>query len=153
MRRKDVRVCVLLQAGTEACHVTPRAAGGSLVGAPAGLLGGRPGDGVAGSDAALVDEQSELPMVTIENNPELGLGDTAPPEEEEKEKALLPNSAVTVAYGQLFVATHIDILPASIISRTAVTFPRALQESKARSGRSADTRKRIAPSHRSNASD
>lgn len=59
----------------------------------------------------VVDEQSELPMVTIENSPELGFGVGAQAEEpEEEEKPLLPNSAVTVAYGQLFVATHIDIL-------------------------------------------
>jgi hypothetical protein len=56
----------------------------------------------------IVDEQAELPMVTIENSPL----DSEPraEEEEEEERALPPNSAVTVAYGQLFVATHIDIL-------------------------------------------
>lgn len=57
----------------------------------------------------VVDEQSELPMVTIENSPAFGAG-LAADEEEPAEKPLLPNSAVTVAYGQLFVATHIDIL-------------------------------------------
>jgi len=57
----------------------------------------------------IVDEQAELPMVTIENSP---LDDLSQPEEEmeEEERALPPNSAVTVAYGQLMVATHIDIL-------------------------------------------
>ena len=59
----------------------------------------------------VVDEKADLPMVTIENTPEFT---TAPSKEdsaeEVEEKALLPNSAVTVAHGQLFVATHIDIL-------------------------------------------
>jgi hypothetical protein len=56
----------------------------------------------------IVDQQSELPMVTIENSPL----DNEPKaeEEEEEEKPLLPNSAVTVVHGHLFVATHIDIL-------------------------------------------
>jgi hypothetical protein len=61
----------------------------------------------------IVDEQTELPMVTIENSPELGFGEATgqqQEEEEEEEKPLLPNSAVTVAHGQLLVATHIDIL-------------------------------------------
>jgi hypothetical protein len=59
----------------------------------------------------IVDEQAELPMVTIENSPLDGTprAEDEQPEEEE-ERALPPNSAVTVAYGQLFVATHIDIL-------------------------------------------
>jgi hypothetical protein len=50
-----------------------------------------------------------VPMVTIEQSPELGLPPAAE-EPEEEEKKMLPNSAVTVANGQLFVATHIDIL-------------------------------------------
>lgn len=58
----------------------------------------------------IVDEQSELPMVTIENSPGFGAIGASAADEEEPEKPLLPNSAVTVAYGQLFVATHIDIL-------------------------------------------
>ncbi len=62
----------------------------------------------------IVDEQTELPMVTIENDPDFGFfGDPSAEEEmeeDEEEKPLLPNSAVTVAYGQLLVATHIDIL-------------------------------------------
>ncbi len=57
----------------------------------------------------IVDEEAELPMVTIENSP---LDGQLPEEEadEEEERALPLNSAVTVAYGQLFVASHIDIL-------------------------------------------
>jgi hypothetical protein len=60
----------------------------------------------------VVDEQSDLPMVTIENNPALTADGTGTPADEpqEEEKPILPNSAVTVAYGHLFVATHIDIL-------------------------------------------
>jgi hypothetical protein len=63
----------------------------------------------------IVDEQTDLPMVTIEHSPDQAFGDATgadqqQPQEEEEEKPLLPNSAVTVAYGQLFVATHIDIL-------------------------------------------
>jgi hypothetical protein len=57
----------------------------------------------------IVDEKTELPMVTIENSPLADQPKEEQPEEEE-ERALPPNSAVTVAYGQLFVATHIDIL-------------------------------------------
>jgi hypothetical protein len=56
----------------------------------------------------IVDEKAELPMVTIENSP-LSVGGGGA-DEEPAEKPLLPNSAVTVAFGQLFVATHIDIL-------------------------------------------
>lgn len=58
----------------------------------------------------IVDEQAELPMVTIENSPLDDERAQADEEEEKEERALPPNSAVTVAYGQLFVATHIDIL-------------------------------------------
>ena len=60
----------------------------------------------------IIDEQSELPTVTIENSPDFGFGTPGADEEgeEEEEKPLLPNSAVTVAYGQLLVATHVDIL-------------------------------------------
>lgn len=57
----------------------------------------------------IVDEKAELPMVTIENSP-LDNGADEPQPEEEEEKPLLPNSAVTVTHGHLFVATHIDIL-------------------------------------------
>jgi hypothetical protein len=57
----------------------------------------------------IVDEKAELPMVTIENSP-LDADSAGAQEEEKEEKALLPNSAVTVTHGQLFVATHIDIL-------------------------------------------
>ncbi len=57
----------------------------------------------------IVDEEAELPMVTIEGSPNLG-AEGAAEEEEEEEKPMLPNSAVTVAYGHLLVATHIDIL-------------------------------------------
>ncbi len=56
----------------------------------------------------IVDEKAELPMITIENSPlDLPAENT---DEVEEERALPPNSAVTVAHGQLFVATHIDIL-------------------------------------------
>ena len=57
----------------------------------------------------IVDEKAELPMITIENSP-LDRPRRTTRMEEEEERALPPNSAVTVAYGQLFVATHIDIL-------------------------------------------
>ncbi len=56
----------------------------------------------------IVDEKAELPMITIENSPFDRQQEEEP--EEEDERALPPNSAVTVAHGQLFVATHIDIL-------------------------------------------
>jgi hypothetical protein len=58
----------------------------------------------------VVDTEAELPMVTIENSPTFGNASSADEPEDPEEKALLPNSAVTVAHGQLFVATHIDIL-------------------------------------------
>ncbi|MGD9721781.1 MAG: hypothetical protein AB7O59_05165 [Pirellulales bacterium] len=71
----------------------------------------------------IVDQQSELPMVTIETNAEFGFGDSGAPaqeeEPEEEEKPLLPNSAVTVAHGQLLVATHIDIL-AKVLAEESV---------------------------------
>jgi hypothetical protein len=57
----------------------------------------------------IVDAEAELPMVTIENSPLDGELPQDEPELEE-ERALPPNSAVTVAHGQLFVASHIDIL-------------------------------------------
>ncbi len=58
----------------------------------------------------IVDERAELPMVTIENSPLDNEFPRAEEEDIEEERALPPNSAVTVAHGQLFVATHIDIL-------------------------------------------
>ncbi len=59
----------------------------------------------------IVDEQTELPMVTIETGTDFGFAGGAAEEDElEEEKPLLPNSAVTVAHGQLLVASHIDIL-------------------------------------------
>jgi hypothetical protein len=57
----------------------------------------------------IVDEKAELPMVTIENSP-LDNQSGGSEEEEPAEKALMPNSAVAVAHGHIFVATHIDIL-------------------------------------------
>ena len=57
----------------------------------------------------IVDEKAELPMITIENSP-FDRPKAEEEVEEEEERALPPNSAVTVAHGQLFVATHIDIL-------------------------------------------
>lgn len=57
----------------------------------------------------IVDEQAELPMITIENSP-LDRPSVDEEMEEEEERALPPNSAVTVAHGYLMVATHIDIL-------------------------------------------
>ncbi len=57
----------------------------------------------------IVDEQAELPMITIENSP-LDRPSEDDAIEEEGERALPPNSAVTVAHGCLLVATHIDIL-------------------------------------------
>ncbi len=56
----------------------------------------------------IVDQEAELPMVTIENSPLDN--EVKAEEEEEEEKPLLPNSAVTVVHGHLFIATHIDIL-------------------------------------------
>jgi hypothetical protein len=66
----------------------------------------------------VVDEKAELPMVTIENSPEIGnsLAKVDEEPEEKEEKALAPNSAVAVAHGHLFVATHIDIL-AKVLAR------------------------------------
>jgi hypothetical protein len=59
----------------------------------------------------VIDQQSDLPMITIENNPALGIADgDKNSDDEPEEKAMLPNSAVTVAHGHLLVATHIDIL-------------------------------------------
>jgi hypothetical protein len=50
-------------------------------------------------------------MITIENNPAFAPGTSDESEDEEDSKAgKLPSSAVTVAYGHLFVATHYDFL-------------------------------------------
>jgi len=58
----------------------------------------------------IVDEKAELPMITIEGSPILAGADPAEEEEEKEERALPANSAVTVAHGHLFIASHIDIL-------------------------------------------
>jgi hypothetical protein len=57
----------------------------------------------------IIEEKSQLPMVTIENSPAFGPAGAASDEDEEHER-VLPNSAVTVAHGHLLVATHIDFL-------------------------------------------
>ena len=57
----------------------------------------------------IVDEETTLPMITIENNPALAPGRGEEEEEEPKER-MLPSVAVTVAYGHLFVATHYDFM-------------------------------------------
>lgn len=62
----------------------------------------------------IVDEKGELPMVTIENSP-LDNDSAGSEEEEPEEKALMPNSAVAVTHGHIFVATHIDILAKVLI--------------------------------------
>lgn len=58
----------------------------------------------------VVDQEAELPMVTIENAPGIGDAEGEKEEEEKEEKVLAPNSAVTVAHGHLLIATNIDIL-------------------------------------------
>ena len=62
----------------------------------------------------IVDEKAELPMVTIENSP-LDNDSAGADPEEPQEKALMPNSAVAVTHGHIFVATHIDILAKVLI--------------------------------------
>ena len=59
----------------------------------------------------IVDEETELPMVTIEHS--AAFASNANEEEDEvieEEKKMLPNSVVTVAHGRLIVATHLDFL-------------------------------------------
>ncbi len=58
----------------------------------------------------IVDEETTLPMITIENNPAFAPGRGDGGEEEEPKERMLPSVAVTVAYGHLFVATHYDFL-------------------------------------------
>ncbi len=60
----------------------------------------------------IVDEESELPMVTIEHSPAFAanVGAEEDAEEEPEEKKMLPNSAITVAHGRLIAATHLDFL-------------------------------------------
>lgn len=60
----------------------------------------------------IVDEETELPMVTIENQPAFASNANEEEEEEEVEEAekSLPNMAITVAHGRLIVATHLDFL-------------------------------------------
>ncbi len=56
----------------------------------------------------IVDEETSLPMITIENNPALAPGKGE--EEEEPKERIMPRVAVTVAQGHLLVATHYDFL-------------------------------------------
>jgi hypothetical protein len=59
----------------------------------------------------IVDKESEIPTVTIENHPGFGAGNANEEEEaNEEERKMLPNSAITVAHNHLIVATHLDFL-------------------------------------------
>jgi hypothetical protein len=58
----------------------------------------------------IIEEKSQLPMVTIENAPPFGPNAGGGADDEEEHERVLPNSAVTVAHGHLLVATHIDFL-------------------------------------------
>jgi hypothetical protein len=56
-------------------------------------------------------EEPEMPKVNLEAIPSVTPSHTkAKEEEEEKEMRLLPHAAVTVAHGQLFIASHLDFL-------------------------------------------
>lgn len=57
----------------------------------------------------IVDQESEVPMVTIENHPAFAVQAEEEDEFEEEQK-MLPNSVITVAHGHLIVATHLDFL-------------------------------------------
>ena len=60
----------------------------------------------------IIDEESELPMVTIENHPAFAsnANDENEEDEEEEEKKALPNMVITVAHDRLIVASHLDFL-------------------------------------------
>jgi hypothetical protein len=61
----------------------------------------------------IVDEEVEVPMVTIENTPAFASNandEEDEDEEVEEELKSLPNMVVTVAHGQMIVATHLDFL-------------------------------------------
>jgi len=59
----------------------------------------------------MVEEEAPLPMVIIENQPEFAEIAVKPADEDEKDKTRLPpNSAVSVANGQLLWATNIDLI-------------------------------------------
>jgi hypothetical protein len=60
----------------------------------------------------MVEEEAPLPMVMIENQPGVAAAAAAPaaPQQNNQDPRLPPNSAVTVANGQLYWATHIDLL-------------------------------------------
>jgi hypothetical protein len=60
----------------------------------------------------IVDEETEVPMVMIENTPVFAshANDEEEEEEEEEEPKSLPNMVVTVAHDRLIVATHLDFL-------------------------------------------
>jgi hypothetical protein len=56
-------------------------------------------------------EEPEMPKVNLEAIPSVTPGHAkAKEEEQEKEIRLLPHAAVTVAHGQLFIASHLDFL-------------------------------------------
>ncbi|MCA9246441.1 MAG: hypothetical protein KDA42_04975 [Planctomycetales bacterium] len=59
----------------------------------------------------IIDQEEELPTVEIEL-PTFG----AQPEEKKEEKKKLPNSAVCVAHGQFFIATHVEFLKKVLVS-------------------------------------
>lgn len=58
----------------------------------------------------IVEKAEEEAVDTLEISGPGGFGDLPAEEMEEEEKPLLPNSALTVAHGQLFVASHVDFI-------------------------------------------
>lgn len=59
----------------------------------------------------IVNEETEMPMVTIENSPAFAANaNDEEEEEEEEEPKSLPNMVMTVAHGRMIVATHLDFL-------------------------------------------
>jgi hypothetical protein len=58
----------------------------------------------------IVDEETELPMVTIEHSAAFASNVNEEEDEVIEDEKMLPNSVITVAHGRLIVATHLDFL-------------------------------------------
>ena len=66
----------------------------------------------------LVEEQLDVPQVEIDGEPAARIGGDGPAPGEEGSDRLLPRSAIVVAHGQLFIASHTDILELVLSPRT-----------------------------------
>jgi hypothetical protein len=66
----------------------------------------------------LVEEQLDLPQVEIDGEPNSQIGGDGPAANDENSDRLLPRSAIVVAHGHLFIASHTDFLEILLSQRT-----------------------------------